>query len=587
MQSIVVFTVHFSIKTKPKSTEIGRVRVRFRFLVPVFLFSLAGLWAAPSILPVPEISAIDLALLSKKNPLFEKSKTGLRLATGTDTDLSKAILYLNFDEPASPLLKDRRGLYRVLESNYTPSKDAHSGDASALFRSRHQKILLRTTADVWPLQHEKAFTISFWLKPRHFFRSSTLFRRISYASGQRRGLEILLEQNYLRLNLDGVLVFDNDREASRSIRIDKPLKKDEWHHLAVSFDVSHSVMIVFLNGKEQSRFALDRKGRLPVVDFDGPELAPIQLGGDFIGQLDELLILNDSISAESEIDTSPYGRLVYNHHSGRGILPVAEASTPVYQLNQAQEAVTVSAIGDAKDGSSLRLYYRSSVHPFRSDNTRIPYTLFVDLSRTAGKHSSKIDVGLGRQYVQFKVEMQPNPEGTVTPVLQELRMEQSLALLPIRPAGVRIIDELSHSGLICLEWRINPEIEIEEQGGYKIHVGVIPGEFEAVISNVFASRKSTSLVRIQKRNLTEFPLTEEERQLEIRQPERIKEWKRSHIRVMIDHRLLSTARFHDNVRRALPYFERNHPYYFAVSAYRNEAAASKLSDSVFVLFDDQ
>lgn len=547
--------------------------------LPLALLTVSALSAAPRIVPAPERLPVDLAALARKNPLLQY-RGGLQLAPGTAVDLDNALLYLNFDEPAAPLLKDRRGLYRVLESNYTPSTEAHSGDRSAFFRFRRQMIRLRTTEDLWPLQNEQAFTISFWMRPRHFFRSSNLFRRVAYASGERKGIEILLEQDRLRLNLEGVLVYEGETEPSHSIRVPRPLQKDRWYHLAVSFDLPKSTVIVFLDGKEEGRFRLNRDGRLPEIDFSGPELAPIQLGGDFIGQIDELMILAGALSEESDLDTSPYGKLKYNHQSGRGTLPVVPVVTEVFQLSGASEAIDITASGEAGGGSSLRLYYRISDKPFHESNRTLPWIQFADLAR-GGSHRQNVPQS-GR-YVQLRGEWQPDPSGTMGPVLKSMAIEQHPLAPPIRPSEVRIIEELSRDGRICLEWRINPEIEIEERGGYLVHVGVRPGEYEAVLNKGFAAN---DLVLIRRRNFTEFPLTAEERRLEQLRPERIREWKRSHIRIFLDNALLSRARFTQNVRRPLPFFERNHPYYFAVSAYIHEQAPSKVSAPARSIFND-
>lgn len=547
---------------------------RFALLTVCSVCSLA---AAPRIVPVPERVEVDLAALARNNP-FLHYKNGLQLAAGRAVDLDRALLYLNFDEPAAPLLKDRRGLYRVIESQYSPSEVAHSGDRSAFFRRRSQNIRLRTTEALWPLKHEQAFTISFWMRPRHFFRSSNLFRRIGYASGERKGIEILLEQNRLRLNLEGILRYNGDVGAPLSLRVKRPLKKGHWYHVAVSFDRARSTVVLFLDGREEGRLRFDRNGILPEVDFSGPELAPIQLGGDFIGHMDELMILNRAVSEESELDTSPYGRLQYNHRSGRGRLPVVSEATGVYQLLPATESITIRASGSARNGSSLRLYYRLSDVPFSANRKDLAWKQFADFA--SGQDVQKV-VHLPARYIQLKGEWQPDPSGSTGPVLHSLAIEQHVVDPPMKPTGVRIIEELSRDGRICLEWRINPEIEIEERGGYIIHIGVRPGEYEAVLTKAFSS---DNLIRIRQKNLKDFPLTPEEKKREELRPEQIREWKRSHIRVFLDNRLLSHARFVQNIHRPLPYFENNHPYYFAVSAFINEKAPSRISDPVWSIY---
>ncbi|MBW7857839.1 MAG: hypothetical protein H3C43_06040, partial [Leptonema sp. (in: Bacteria)] len=216
---------------------------------------------------------IDLVGLQKKSSQLQLNH-GLQLASGTAVDLDQALLYLNFDEPEAPLLKDQVGLYKVIESNYTPSVEAQSGKGSAFFRFRNQKIRIGTNNDLWPLQHNDKFTISLWLRPRHFFRVSNVFRRIGYASGDRKGIEVLLEQDRLRLNLENL--FSNGKPI-QSIQVSQRLKRDQWYHIAVSVNSINGRVILFLNGKEEGRLQLGVNGRLPQIDFTGPEFAPIQL----------------------------------------------------------------------------------------------------------------------------------------------------------------------------------------------------------------------------------------------------------------------------------------------------------------------
>ena len=558
--------------------------VPFGFIVLTSLVLLPLQAFSPKILDLDSSRIeIDLASLNQKSPKLQLNH-GLQIAPGSAVDLDQALLYLNFEEVEAPLLKDQVGLYRILESNYTPSTDAQSGKRSAFFRFRNQKIRISTGSELWPLQNQDAFTISMWLRPRHFFRVSNVFRRIGYASGERKGIEILLEQDRLRLNLENV--FSNGTPI-RSIQVNERLQKNKWYHIAVSVNSRTGHAIFFLNGKEEGRLQLSANGRLPEIDFSGPEFAPIELGGDFLGQVDELMILQDSISSESDLDTSLYGRLNYNHNSGRGFIPVTEVVTPVYQLEKALSSLELHAKGEAKQGSSLRIWYRLSDSPFAENDQKIRWQRFTDFATVSQTNLAdlKIDVSkkTRRQYLQLKIDWQSDPTGNITPVLYSISIQQSATQPPIRPTDLKIIPELSIDGKICLEWRINPEIEIEENGGYNIHVGVRPNEFEAVLAQ-FMGGESNNLMLIRRSNVADFPLTEPEKKVELVRPEFMREWKRSHIRVFVDNQLLSRSRFVNQYRRVLPYFEVDHPYYFAVSAYIDSQAPSKLSQATRTIF---
>ncbi|MBW7858954.1 MAG: hypothetical protein H3C43_11830, partial [Leptonema sp. (in: Bacteria)] len=287
------------------------------------------------------------------------------------------------------------------------------------------------------------------------------------------------------------------------------------------------------------------------------------------------------------LDTSLYGKLNYNHHSGRGSLSVTEVVTPVYQLSKALSKLELHAKGEAKQGSSLRIWYRLSDSPFSENDRKIRWQRFTDFATVSQTNLADLQIDVSkkknRQYLQLKIDWQSDPTGNVTAILYSVSIQQSITQPPIRPTDLKIIPELSVNGQICLEWRINPEIEIEEKGGYNIHVGVRPNEFEAILPQLFADTRH-DLITLRRSNVTDFRLTEQEKKIEQVRPEFMREWKRSHIRVFVDNRLLSIARFKNQVRRPIPYFEVDHPYYFAVSAYIDPEAPSDLSQVARTIF---
>lgn len=524
----------------------------------------------------PDRSELNLAALIQGHPGLRYEK-GVRLSPGGGISLDQALMVLGFDEEPH-LLKDRRGFYRVLHADYSFSNEARSGQGSALFRLRNQSVSLRTAEHLWPLKHEEAFTVSFWFRPLYFFRSSNLFRRVSYAGDHRKGIEILLEQDHIRLKLMGVLHYGEDVADDVSFLSRKTIEKGKWHHLALSLDARHAVAILFLDGREEGRFDLARAGVLPEIDFSAPDLAPIVLGGNYIGHLDDVYLASGAVNGESQLDISPFGSLAYNHHSGRGSMPWESVSSPVYSLSEALDELELRASGEAREGSSLRLFYRVADHPFR-DRDAIPWKRWGEIGR-----STKLEYAVPTEhasYIQLRADWQPDPSGMHSPVLHSLAIEQRLARAPMAPRGLRVVEGLSRDGRICLEWNVNPEMEIEEKGGYRLHVGVRSGEYEAVLDRLAGNQA------LRKAHAGEFPLTAEEKRLEERRPEYIKELKRSHVRIFVDNALMTRARLQNRPRRPLPYFEQDHPYFFAVSAYIHPGADSTLSTPARTLYREE
>lgn len=554
------------------------------FFSVVLLASLWGLLAFPCDIScegstlrrlLPSQTEIDLAALIQGHPGL-RSDGGVRLSPGGRVSLDRALMVLGFDEEPH-LLRDARGFYHVLNADYSCSKEARSGKGSALFRLRSQSVSLRTGDHLWPLKHEEAFTISFWFRPLYFFRSSNLFRRVSYAGEHRKGIEILLEQDHVRLKLMGVLHYGEDVADDVSFLSRKTIEKGKWHQLALSLDARHAVAILFLDGREEGRFNLARDGVLPEIDFSAPDLAPIVLGGNYLGHIDDLYLADGAVTGESQLDISPFGALSYNHHSGRGTLSVESITSPVYSLDAALDELELSASGEAREGSSLRLFFRTSDRPFR-ERDAIPWKRWGELGRSASVQQTV--PGEHAAYIQLRAELQPDPSGMHSPVLRRLGIEQHLAHAPLTPRGLRVVEGLSRDGRICLEWKINPEMEIEETGGYRLHVGVQRGEYEAIVDRLPGNRA------VRKSHIEDFPLTVDEKRLEDRRPEFIKEWKRSHVRVFVDNALMTRARLENRPRRPLPYFEQDHAYYFAVSAYVHPGAPSGLSAPTRTLFRD-
>lgn len=486
------------------------------------------------------------------------SISGSRSGPGQD------FLFLGFDQETPSFLRDLSGNFRVQESEYVRVPDSKGGTGSALFNRRKSGVTLESPPELWPGSGPmESFQVSFYFKVAHLYRRNRLFSRTGFLDGYRRGLEVLIEDGFVRIELENMFQDLERQTHSFELRSSQRIILDRWYLLQFNYNASNGRLTLYLNGKEQQVVYARTEGQVLRAVNPSMDRSPIKIAGQYSGWMDELRI--SPLKTDPDI-MAPYRPASYDPLSGRIYQERSEALSQVLAYNRPVRSLDLSFAGKEPPGSMLSVEYRIQKEPFSADASE--HTLpFQRL-----KSSSRIPWN-GPAYLQWRVRMQPSPSGEMTPQLSALNLKANAVQAPSRPTGLRVVPELSNNTELCLEWNRNPESAIEKEGGYRIHLGARSGKFVALLQ--FNRDKKP----IRSATLP-FPLTEREKLEQKARPQAIRRLKQQKVRFMVDRALVERNRLWLDRREAYPFLEKDRAYYLAVSAYVHPDAPSTVSSEI-------
>jgi len=465
------------------------------------------------------------------------------------------LFYLNCEAENPQFLKDEVGRYNLIKKNLFLVNEKVNQFA-CYFKNRDHLILLETRAESWPYTNNQTFSISFWFKPLISLKEQNLMEWSTFTESKIKKFNIYLNKNVLELNLLSVL-----KKEEQSIDLTLTLSKidfEEWNHFFMSVDLQNkNRIIIYLNGKLIKSIHLPKKVEW---DFESLHYAPIQIGGKYIGYIDEFMILKDFYP--SPITYNKYPGIDLNPNSGRVNQKTKELLLPPISIPASIEHLKLILDYERPEGTFLKIQYAIL------DDLNRP-TLWKDLPLQEEWVWDSSQLG---KYLQFRVLMLQDSEGKNAPAIKKFLLEKKEFSNIPQVHQLRIVKELSNHHQICLEWQKVPEEIIEEKGGYNIHIGIKKYDFELVISELYYKG---IWQKINKKN-TDFPTTEQEKELERIRPNYWKQYKNNHIRVILTKDLLyqlvekQLEKNQLSIDRIKLIFEDNVTYYVSVSAYIKE-----------------
>lgn len=539
---------------------------------------------------------INLLLYLKEDLNFTTKKQNFFLKT-QEINATQIIFYLDCEAPTVDLLTDQKGNYTILKKEiylyeYPIGQNEYltkKKEKACYFYNRKNQILIETKKNQWPndvfanstLEASSDFSISFWFFPLTLnLKEQNLFYWNSFLEDSHKQLKIYLEQGNLKLKVRNLIFLKN-----RTIDIDQILiprsqleEKFSWKHVFLSFSISKNQISFFLNNKTQKIITLPKGIYLDFYNWNQP---PIEIGKDYLGFIDEFYILNRSYDVP--ITFYNFSNFSLEPKSGRIQQTIHSYFSPILDLSKDTQKINLNLEYLIPKGTSLKIEYTTSeeIDPFKTlEINWNPLTL--NPNSNSAKFSLERLQSLKR-YIQFKITMIHDSEGNYTPRIKTFEIEKISFPTLINPKNLRIIQELSNENQICLEWERIPDEEIENSGGYKIHIGIREQEFDFVLDKHYQNAEW----KVIKKNSTEFPLTEKEKIIFPNRKLYFEKLQRNHIRIilkkedLIDYynTFIKESSFSKN--RIPIIFEKNHIYYFAVSAYKDYGyTRSELSNVV-------
>lgn len=524
----------------------------------------------------------------------------IRLRTVSYHDAPDNLLYFDFDQAVPELLRDRAGRYRIGEANYIYNQDARHGQGAALFNRLENRVVIRSPEELWPGQGPSGdFTVEMWLKPLYFYRENVVFRKLNMLEGRRRGLRIFLAQNHLFVDCENL--FEDASGLLHSLRLGSsaPLRTGEWVHVAVSYEAARGRVRLFLNGREENvGQARDTAGVWQMV-FHPLDRSPIVLAETYAGALDEFRITSNARRPGDAANTSSFAPLRVDYETLRSsqaqgtvrsavLRPRASNRSGASRVGRRARSGRISYRALEPPGTLLNFYVRTSEQPFAADasDRQLPW-------RRVSAAGVSLDLGKFA-YLQWRAELQADPDGLRTPVLRDLTLDYDQIQPPPAPAGLAHIADAIVGGsspntqrfanpdarrpaALVLGWDRSPDSGVQAKGGgYYVYIGLRPGEYLGRLTlgaDGQPIRAGIQAVALQ---------TPAEQRLGQTRPAELRRLMRNRLRIQIDNALIELNARQRPRGPGLPFLFANRIYYFAVSAYDADGAESALSNEVAV-----
>lgn len=510
----------------------------------------------------------------------EDSTRDIRLKPRTHTTGSKILLILDFENHVPEMLKDEAGNYRIEKASYIRSRESRSGKNSALFQLPGHGVNVASPEELWPgVDWLTDFTIETWIKPNHYFRENHLFEKSSFFDGYRRGLSIDISNGKVLVRFLNMMEDRTGNLYTFTLSSHSKIPLREWTHIAISYNASEGKIILYINGKEERVLFAKRDGEILRCAFHSLDRSPLVVGGLYSGLLDDFVLTGDFIDRHNidQLRSTPYRPLqmeytemVYSQETGEAISDVI--SLAGYDR---PGRTTVNFSASEAPGTKLEFYVRYANRPFSGDLPDRPpmqwrYTengaIIPDLI----------------SHIQWKVVLRADAMGKESPVLHDVSFDFRRPISPSRPQGLHPIDALTAEDTITLAWNINPEAEIQTDGGYIVYYGLKPGEYTGkikyrqVLPNKFPIQQEDTPI-----------LSPEEERLSRINPSSLKGRPQKEVRIRINNRLIQDNILAHEKRERMPFLNPGFTYYFAVAAYTKSGGESELSKEIPVTLDQE
>jgi hypothetical protein len=391
---------------------------------------------------------------------------------------------LSFNTPSSYLKKDDTGKYIIQQALYKFVKEnGVLGGGGAGFSQRDHIVEIEPSRNLWlgSAGDLGSFSLELRLFPVAFNNESILFSRVGYFSGKKNGIEVIIKNRKIIVNLYRLF------RDSRGVRYDvslikgKELELKKWHHFILSFDRISGKLAKYLNGTEEEAIFVTESDK-PFEDvyepsFESVDMPAAVIGKKYYGYIDEFRITYqhiEDLKKETDIAFLNYKKLGI---TGRQpVNQVGILTSPVYSFASTGTSVSLLKWDELlKDNSYIWMEFRISDSLFdKSDKALKWYRITnnqknIYLMKEAGEY-------LRGKYYQWRAYLVPSPDGKNSPYLFNVEFTYQLDTPPSSPQFVTAAN--AGNKTLRIKWNKNVEHDIM---GYKIYYGVVPNKYDGVI----------------------------------------------------------------------------------------------------------
>ncbi|RME90122.1 MAG: hypothetical protein D6767_07340 [Candidatus Hydrogenedentota bacterium] len=383
----------------------------------------------------------------------------------------ESYLYIPFDryQNGQPVIYGGK----FLESKFHFMKNPKTLDFAASFEQASHRIKILPDEDSFLYESKRLdnFSIGFFLHPYERKRTMEIFRKISFFSGHKYGIQALWIHEKVRFLF--YHFFSSNEQILPKVQIETVdfIPREKWNYILLTYSASSGKLALYLNHRLQQEFFITHtggpSGNIFNAAFHPWDKGPLVIGEDFLGVLDEILFVPFLIRSENLLyDFGKVKRL-----GDRFTQPVGSFASQVLDLGHSNNQIlSFRAHYHKPEGTNLEFYLRSSNTQFL-ERDNFPRWIQVRPER-------KITNIAGR-FVQWKAVFYANPQGDKTPVLSEFKIKYRKNLPPSAPIRLRVLQAKDEQ--VTLIFQRNAELDVIRGGRYHIYYGIEPYKALGVI----------------------------------------------------------------------------------------------------------
>ncbi len=405
-------------------------------------------------------------------------------------------LILSFNYEDYKLVKDDTDKYIIHSSTYDLIKGKGVlGEGGAGFLKENQKVEIETGRNLWlgNCGNLGSFSIEFRFYPVSLKDESVLFSRIGYFSGQKNGIDLVINQDRVSVRLYKLFKDARGRRFDIMLNRGRTLKEKNWYHFSLSFDSISGKLAKFLNGLEDEVVYVSETEE-PFINVNIPSFTCVDLplaciGKNFCGYIDEFRISYRSIEkmkSNTNVAFDGYKTLSVDKRDpeNRG----GTVTGPVSNFPSTGTSVTLFKWEEIiKKDTFVWMEFRISDALFTKDDTKLKWYRIVNNQRNI--YLKEIEGGYLRgKYYQWRANLVPSPDGKFSPSIYNIELEYRLDPAPKPPLFFEAVK--TGDRIIRLKWKKSVEHDI---AGYKIYYGTEPGKYDGVIGYIGGNRITNEL----------------------------------------------------------------------------------------------
>ncbi len=364
-------------------------------------------------------------------------------------------LLIHFDDSG---IYDASGNYMVESRITTTDMEKVMGNGSGVFRGAEESVILYPGSESMFSNGLllNSFSIEFWLKPSGFSEDSAL---ISYQGtlrdkeGELVPQELICSMKNRKLTWEFTnLFYMNGENTNIKLSGLTSIIPGIWHHHLLRFDSSSGLIEYLVDGELEAVQYSSKSGvedgsiHFPLISLSGA--TKLTLGKNFTGYMDEIRVSKSFIQ----------NPVLFRYQGTRG-----SAVSQIVDLGRLDSKLEKIIVEHEIPGDSAIFFHYNISNKLEDMFDETKWMDFFPAERLLYNNRGR--------YLRIKLEIRPDGEEILTPLVSDIQIRYEENLPPLAPAYLHA--EGKNSSVI-LSWPRMSEPDIE---GYLLYYGTKKGEY--------------------------------------------------------------------------------------------------------------